>query len=83
MFKVFAVLSFIIAGFMGFLLLKGYANDLYVWIAFATSIFNGILYASISSLQENSENQRNDIKWLEGELSKVKSQLADIKKKSN
>ena len=80
MFKVFAVISFIIAGFMGFLLLKGYANDVAVWIAFAGSIFNGILYATIGTLKDETESQGEELKWLAGKLTQVEKQLSDIKK---
>ena len=82
MFKILYSISFIVAFFMGMLLCRGYANDATIWIAFVGSLLNGILYASIDSLKEKTKKQSEDIKWLEDELSKVKSQLSDIKKKT-
>ena len=83
MFKVFSGISYITTLFaLIFSLISNYGDEtnIYAWIAFASQLFNAILFTTLDMLKTKVEQQREDIKWLDGELSKVKSQLADIKK---
>lgn len=68
MFKILYSISFIVAFFMGMLLCRGYANDITIWIAFAGSILNGILYASIDFLKTTVKQQGEEIEKLKTHL---------------